>query len=60
MGAQYKFVKGQGDEPHEKKLEEAYKDGYEVKLMTFDPSHIGIESNEQVVILMEKIGKLPH
>lgn len=56
MNTSYKFVKGQGDRRHEEQIKAASAEGYEVKLMAIDPSHIGVESNQQVVVLMEKKG----
>jgi len=52
---QYKFVNGQADEAHEKAIEEACKQGYAVKLMTSNPSHVSTEGNQFIIVLMEKL-----
>ena len=54
MSTEFKFVNGQGDEDHAKKLADATADGYKIRLMTVNPSHVGTESNEYVIVLMEK------
>ena len=45
-----------GDANHEKSLQEAFEEGYEVKFMSVDPSQPAIDGNLTVVILMQKSG----
>lgn len=54
MATRYRFVKGNGDAQQAAELDKASEEGYKAKLMVCDSSHIGTDSNQQFVVLMEK------
>ena len=49
----YKFVAGQGDGDHERRLADAVAEGYRVKLVTHNPD--GASGGKELVVLMEKV-----